>query len=276
MFLENPLVVAIKCSYYFVSIFGMLPVKYNYKKFKFETSVLLTSYSLLILVAFSYTYLTSGVSVISSLNPLIAITFIYLSYSAICLTVMIQCLQRHKITRFLNRVQLFLHELKTVTNQYEVSYSQEIILILLKTVFINCLTQYAVISAVHSLLLQITGKRDYVAIFIMCVAYFMQTIISNLFYALILASAFYFKLINKKICRIIEGAQYAMNIAQHGSNFLKLNQYLECSDRLDELAIIHRKLTNLTRSLNSLCSVQLLISTINFVGILVIQVRNYL
>lgn len=140
-------------------------------------------------------------------------------------------------------------------------------------VVINFIAQFALIKALHSLLILITGSHDYVAIFIVSVAYFMQSMVPNMFYAALQVADFYLNRINSEVRSIVRSVKnFQDNKAL--SEFAKTRQYCTYSDRLDELAEFHQCLTNLLVSLNDLFSLQLLFNTLNFFGIFVIEVGS--
>lgn len=266
----------LKFCYYFVKVFGFLPIYFNCNKNRFETCWPQIVYSLLVLVSFAYIYLTSGVAVISALSPLIAVAFTNLSVTTICVTCLLQCKNHSRIVKFLNQSKAFFHRLNLalITDGKEKQYRRHLWRLFIKVVAVNFIAQFALINAMHNLLVLLTGSRDTVAIFIVSAAYFMQSMVPNIFYAALQVADFYLHRINNETRSIVRRAKYIENSSNLGK-FAKSWQYCGCSDRLDELAEHHQKLTNLMVELNQLFSLQLLFNTLNFFGIFVIEVFLY-
>lgn len=272
MLQERLFVFLLKYVYVFVSLFGLCPFVFDFEKKIFKTSTVMQLYSTSVVLSFSYFYPTSGISVISALNPLVAITFFNLSMTTICLTFAVQIVHSHKIVQFLNDAIQFLYNFNKFIDRHSVDYLSSIVAIILKIGVVNVTAQYACIDGVNTILTHVTGKRDYFAIFMLSVAYTLQSMIPNIFYGSLLTASFYLKQINGKIDDIVEQAIRAGNVDVDGNKYVKEKVYCELSDRLDEITIYHSRLIELTVRLNKLCSFQLLLSITNFFGLFLIQV----
>lgn len=227
-------------------------------------------YSGFVVISFSYFYPTSGISVVSSLNPLVAITFFNLSMTTICLTLFVQIVHSHKIVPFLNDAIHFLYAFNKFIDRHKVNYLSPIFAIIFKIGVVNLTAQYACIGGINAILTQVTGKKDYFVIFMVSVAYTLQSMIPNIFYGSLLAIAFYLKQINDKIDDIVVQAQWISNVNE--KKYMKEKRYCDLSDRLDEITAYHSRLIELTIRLNKLCSFQILLSITNFFGLLLIEV----
>lgn len=227
-------------------------------------------YSTFVVISFSYFYPTSGISVVSNLNPLVAITFFGLSMTTICLTLTVQIMHSHKIVQYLNDAIHFLFNFNKFIDRHRVNYLSSILAIIFKVIVVNLTAQYACIDGVNSILTQVTGKKDYFAIFMVSVAYTLQSMIPNIFYGSLLAISFYLERIKDNIDDIVEQAKWASNVDEN--KYMKEKIYCELSDRLDEITTYHSRLIVLTHRLNTLCSFQILLSITNFFGILLIEV----
>lgn len=228
-------------------------------------------YSIFVVLSFSYFYPTSGISVVSALNPLVAITFFNLSMTTICLTLIVQILHSEKIVQLLNDAIQFLYDFNAFIDRHQVNYLTSICALIFKTVIVNAMSQYACIDGVNSILTQMTGKKNYFAIFMVSIAYTLQTMIPNIFYGSLMAVSFYLRQINEKIEDIILRAKRVSIV--DANKYAKEKVYCELTDRLDELIAHHSSLIQLTIRLNRICSFQILLSITNFFGILLIEVR---
>lgn len=262
---------AVLSSYTFATILGMLPVRYDRTAARFRTSGWCQGYSLVVLVLFSYGYKTSAVAVISALNPLIAIVFTDLTLGTISATVCLQCWQRHRIVLVLNRSKRIRARLDAVL--LEDNYGGALVRFFVKVIAINAIAQCAVTRALHNLLFTITGNRDYLSIVLVSMAYFMQTIVPNMFFAAVLVARFYLVRVNVAIDALITEAGRLQEddvLSAHG----KQVRFCWISDRLDALSELHQAILELLDELGCIHSLQLLCSTLNFFGILIIEVRR--
>lgn len=273
MFQERVCVFLLKFVYFFVSVIGLCPLIFDFEKKIFKTSIIMQIYSAFVVISFSYFYPTSGISIVSALNPLVAITFFNLSMTTICLTLFVQIMQSHKIVPFLNDAIHFLHAFNKFIDRHKVNYLSPIFAIIFKVGVVNLTAQCACIGGINAILTQVTGKKDYFAIFMMSVAYTLQSMIPNIFYGSLLAISFYLKQINDKIDDIVVQAKWASSNVDE-KKYMKEKVYCDLSDRLDEITSYHSRLIELTIRLNKLCSFQILLSITNFFGILLIEVRS--
>lgn len=270
MLQEKLCIFLLKFAYIFVSLFGLCPFLFDYHEKRFKTSVIMQIYSTLVVISFSYFYPTSGISVVSALNPLVAITFFNLSMTTICLTFIVQIINSHKIVNFLNDSIQFLFNFNKFVDRHKVKYISSIFAVILKVGVVNLMAQYALIAGINLILIQVTGKKDYFSIFITSVAYTLQSMIPNIFYSSLLVVSFYLKQINEKIDDIVVQAESISDLEEN--EYMKQKVFCELSDRLDEISTYHIRLIGLTNRLNKLCSFQILVSITNFFGILIIEV----
>lgn len=264
--------------YTFITLSGILPVRYDPATRQFRSSAWMLIHSTVVLCTFSYVYMTSGVTAISALNPLIAIVFTDLTLSSICITFALQCLNARRIVRTLNASVRLIGQLNATLLGCRADgwiNDSDVIGLLLrfgcKIVLVNGMAQWALITALYNLLLLITGKRDYSAIVIVSMGYFMQTMVPNMFFAVMLASRFYYERINAAVAATLTEVHRMEETVDRSEHFRQLD-FCRLSDRVDELAVQHERLTRLIGDINRVMSLQLLCSTINFFGILVIEV----
>lgn len=272
MFQEILFVFLLKYVYGLVTIFGLCPFRYDFEEKRFKRSRAIQLYSTFVVVSFTYFYPTSGISIVSSLNPLVAVTFFYLSMTTIFLTMTVQIFHSQELVRFSNDAIHFLYGFNKFIDRHKVNYLSSIFAIIFKIVVVNLTSQYACIDGVNTLLTQMTGKKNYFAIFMMSVAYTLQTMLPNIFYGSLLAVSFYLKQINEKIDEIIVKANRISSADEN--EYWKEKAFCDLSDRLDEIAIFHSRLIELTIRFNRLCSFQILLGIANFFGVLLIEVRT--
>lgn len=266
----------LKFSYGFCMSFGLCPFWYNPQRRSFETAWYHLVYPILVYTAFSYFYPTSGLAVISLLNPLVVVAFFYMTMATISVTFIVQCMNAKHIVNFLNQLIVFedrsnILYAKTIENQY----IRPILLFLYKTVLVSCFAQAAVINCCVILAQMLTGQTDYFVIFIISVAYFLQTIVPNMFYTLVLHTTFHYKQINREIENVVNETQ---KIASSATSVYtpqeRRTKFFELSERIDLIASWHGILTTRIIEANGIFSKQLLMSSANFVGILIIEVNS--
>lgn len=266
----------LRFCYIFSRVFGLIPFRYNDETKTFVTAWYDKIYPIVIYFLFAYTYSTSGLSVISVLNPLVVVAFFYMTVSTISVIFLVQCLTAKRICVFLNKAAHLNGELY---QRYRLlpgtHYRSHVLLALTKTTAVNFLAQIAVAYCCSVLGQVLTGKVDYFVIFIISVAYFLQTIVPNMFYVGILGASFHFEQINREISGVVaEAATLANGCRDFGLKEVR-EHFGKLTNRLNDIAVLHGRLTTLTTTANTICSLQLLVSTANFVGILLIEVIIY-
>lgn len=266
----------LKFSYLFCMGFGLCPFWYHFQRKTFETYWYHLMYPILVYTAFSYFYPTSGLAVISLLNPLVVVAFFYMTMANISVIFAMQCMNAKHIVKFLNQLIVFEDRLsilyaRTIENQY----LRPILLFLFKTVVVSCFAQLAVINCCIVLAQMLTGETDYFVIFIISVAYFLQTIVPNMFYTLVLHATFHYKQINREISKVVSDTRtVASSPALRATAIDRRMVFFNLSERIDLIASCHGTLTTQIIKANNIFSKQLLVSSANFVGILIIEVNK--
>lgn len=260
-------------GYKFSRIFGLVPFRYNDETKTFVTAWFDIIYPVVVYLLFAYTYPTSGLSVVSVLNPLVVVAFFYMTVTTISVIFLVQCLNAQRICVFLNKAAHLNSELyERYRNFSGAHYRSHILLALTKTTVVNFLAQTAVAYCCTVLGQVLTGRVDYFVIFIISVAYFLQTIVPNMFYVGVLGGSFHYEQINREIIGVVaEAATVAHGCRDFESEEVR-EHFEELTNRLNDIAVLHGRLTTLITTANSICSLQLLVSTANFVGILLIEV----
>lgn len=262
----------LKFSYWFCKLLGLCPFHYNSRKELFEWSTYEIFYSIFIWASFMYFYPTSGLNIVVHLNPLVVISFFYLAMGTITIVFMIQCWHANKLSILLNETQILLKELLPFCHSISMWQSTQYgIMFVCKTIITSGAAQIASINCCVMLCKMLTGKVDYFAIFLVSLAYFLQTLVPNMFYTFILAASMQYHQMNAEIKNVADQSIVLMNQRQYASNN---DQFRKLSRRLDYIASLHGKLTKHTKKINQIFGWQLLIVIGNFVAILLIEVRN--
>lgn len=254
---------------------GLVPFRYNSEEKSFVTAWYDLIWPSISYLLFAYFYPTSGLSVIAVLNPLVVVAFFYMTVTTISVIFIVQCLHSKKICTLLNDIAGLNKELVALARQcklVEGSYWPYIILALAKIVFVNLLAQMAVIYCCTTLGIMLTGHGDFFVVFLISWAYFWQTIVPNMFYVGVLGAYFHFEQINKEISVVIKEASSLAQCSRDFSDLKVKKQFGDLTRRLDVIALLHSRTVELVVRANNICSLQLLVSTANFVGILLIEV----
>lgn len=263
----------LQIAYKFSQLCGLVPFHYSEGSSSYVSGWYDQIWPATAYLSFAYFYPTSGLSVISVLNPLVVVAFFYMTVTTISVIFLVQAINARKICTLLNDIAALNSELfKREQNLVGKSYWPYVSLALAKIILVNFVAQCAVIYCCTTLAIMLTGKGDFFVVFLISWAYCLQTIVPNMFYVGVLGASFHYEQINKEIAVVLREAKL-LSFGQHDftSNELK-EKFLELSGRLNCLASLHSRLFHLVTRANETCSLQLLVSTANFVGILLIEV----
>lgn len=262
-------------AYKFSRLCGIITFHYSDEQEKFVTYWYDLIYPIFAFLSFAYFYPTSGLSVIAVLNPLVVVAFFYMTVTTISIIFVMQCLRAKDICVLLNDIAILNNELIERHRNLPTSSSWPYILLgLAKIVVVNMMAQTAVIYCCTTLGIMLTGHANYFVVFLISWAYFWQTIVPNMFYVGVLGASFHFEQINGEISGVIREAS---RLAQGQRDFTLPDikeKFDALTQRLDILAVLHTRLVELVTRANRICSLQLLFSTANFVGILLIEVSS--
>lgn len=257
-------------GYRFVVLLGMLPVRYNSATQQFYSSSWTCAYSMAVFVSFSYFYLTSAVSALKALNPMVAFVFVYLTHTVIAVTVLLQCCAHRRLCRWLNDAHRFAVATAAAASPAGTTIDADRIRIagalrhlFVKTVLVPAVAQCALIRAMGTLILQLTGAPDYMAVVAMSLGYFMQTLVPNAFCAAQLACDVCLQRLGAAVEQRIASAQRAQRS--------KRSVQRRIAVELDQLAAQWLRLAQLAQRATQLHQWQLLCSALNFYGILVLE-----
>lgn len=280
--------IAIKLFYWYCKILGLCPLHYDSRKKSFICTWREISYSLLIWLSFSYFYWTKVLDLISHLNPVLVYIYFSLNLFTIATVFVVQCLNAGKLADLLNQVtKLFLlNEFKAIRDslslwqivRYGIQFFYKIILI-------NGITSVVTMVFCETLSIIVTGQIDYLVNFVMSMAYILQMIISNIFYAFILMISIHLHQLNVEIKKIRNQANemaVARTLGDLGDDDdgIKRNhmipnlndQFIQLNQRLNHLSKLHCNIETIARQVNLVFSWQLLNMICNLITNILIEV----
>lgn len=265
----------LKYFYRFCQIFGLCPFHYDRKMKSFTAQWYDIVYPILVWINFSYFYPTSGLSIVSVLNPLVVIAFFYMAMLTISVVMFVQCLNSKRMANLVNETMALFEELKQMySSDIKVYNAKSIRLFLCKILLASGIAQVGSVNCCVILCQMMTKKTDYFVIFIVSVAYFLQTIVPNMFYTFILGIIVQYKQLNAEIQKVVDRINSLLQKQnEYRTSHLEV-KFREMSKRLDYIATLHCKLTQHTLKVNRVFSLQLLVVIGNFTGILLIEVRR--
>lgn len=265
-------VLILKCFYLFCKLLGLCPCHYNSRRKLFDWSKWEIIYSVFVWINFSYFYPMIGLKMMTHLNPLVVISFFYLSMVTITFIFAIQCWHAKKLAALMNETQILMEKLlpfcHSISKWQSIRYG---IRFIYKTIVTSAIAQIGSINFCVILSKMMTGKVDYFMIFIISIAYFLQTLVPNMFYTFVLGTSMQFHQLNAEIQKIADEANLlTKNTRDHNSN----ERFHKLSLRLDYIASLHGKLTVHTKNVSKIFAWQLLIVITSFVAILLIEVND--
>lgn len=265
----------LQIAYKFSRLCGLVPFRYDSTTKRFVTAWFDQIWPAIAYFSFAYFYPTSGLSVISVLNPLVVVAFFYMTVTTISVIFLVQAINAKAICVLLNDISTLNSELyERERHLADKNYWPYVSLALAKILVVNVVAQSAVIYCCTTLAIMLTGKGDFFVVFLISWAYCLQTIVPNMFYVGVLGASFHYEQINKEICVVLmEATRLALGRRDFSSDSIR-EAFEKLSAKLDCLASLHSRLFHLITRANDMCSLQLLVSTANFVGILLIEVSG--
>lgn len=265
--------VGLKCFFWYCKLFGLCPIHYDSRKNAFDWSTLEMVYSMFICAMFSYFFPTSGLTTIAHLNPLVVIVFFYLVMVTITITFIVVFANVQKMTVLMNETKNLIDELQPFCRQTSNRQCfRAAISFICKTVVTSSIAQFGSTYCCIILCQMVTNDVDYFVIFIVSMAYYLQTIVPNMFYVFILCVSMAYNQLNAEIMEIAKRANF---YAKYCNNSESSELFGKLSTHLDHIASLHGKLTAHTIKVNEMFSWQLLIVIGNFVAILLIEVNLF-
>lgn len=271
--------IVIKFFYWYCKILGLCPIHYDLQKSAFVWTWYEILYSLLVWMNFSYFYWTKTLNLIAHLNPILVFTYFTLNLLTIATIFVVQCLNAGKLANLLNQLtELLRNELNAIREsitlwqfiRYGIRFFQKIL-------FINAISMAATMIFCDTLSNIVTGQLDYFVNFVMSLAYILQMLIPNIFYAFILVISIHLRQLNVEIQKAHNQANELQSVRSFGSDSWPNpnNQLNQLCQRLDHLSKLHSKIEMITRHVNQVFSWQLLIVIANLINIILIEVNIF-
>lgn len=274
---RNVFTFVLNISYHVVTLSGFLPVRYDRETQTFRSPAWIRYYSITIVAIFAYSYLNSPIAAIWTTNTIISIVYPYITLASICSLFALQLFKHRTIVSVLNQSALGIHLLNSGLRNAPkwVDYRSAVPRLLLKTVLINALAQWAISGVVRDLLTTTHHLTcDWISVGTCSMAYIMQSIVTNVFFAGMLTSHFYFVRINREVA---DAMRDAMNVQKNDAHspYAKQVRFCQISERLDVLAELHQQLTELTNAWSCVHSLQLFGSAMHVFSIVIMQVNMH-
>lgn len=267
--------IATKLFYWYCKILGLFPIHYNSQKKLFTWTWREIVYSTLISLNFSYFYWTNVYNLFIHLNPIVVFAYFLFNLCTLAAIFVVQCLHVGKLANLLNQLAVLL---KNEFNNIQKSLSLWQIIrsgmrFFQKIIFINGIATAATMVFCETLCKIVTGKIDYVVIFVMSMMYILQMLIPHMFYAYILVISIHLRQLNAEIQKIRNKVS-VLGTNDDGGTTPNLNdRFIELNHRLGHLFKLHRKIGTITRQVNQVFSFQLLVVIGNLIIMILIEVN---
>lgn len=268
--------IVIKLFYWYCKILGLCPIHYDLQKRAFIWTWYEIFYSLLVWMSFSYFYWTKVLNLITHLNPVLVFAYFTLNLLTIATIFLVQCLNAGKLANLLNHLTELLRNdfsgiRESITLWQIVRYGMRFFQ---KMIVINGIAMAVTMIFCETLSKVVTGEIDYFVNFVMSLAYVLQMLIPNIFYAFFLVISIHLRQLNVEIQKIYNQANEILTARSFGGDgWPNLNHQLtQLSQRLDHLSKLHGKIEVISRHVNQVFSWQLLIVTGNLINIILIEV----
>lgn len=269
--------ISLTIFYWFWRLLGLCPFHYNSRKDAFNWTWLEILYSVLVWMNFAYFY-PAGIWFFRVFDSLIVWSFFYFSLITITIVFAVQCVHVKPLTDLLNETIHLMRDLQPFTAKISTINAFRCgILFAFKTIFIGGTLQMVSVVFCINMSKMLTDQVDYFVIFLVLIAYFLQTIVPNIFYTFILGVSIQYQQLNAEIQNIADQATLLTktnygNKTQYSRSSL---HFIELSNRLKHVASLHGKITMLTKKVNQVFSFQLLVLITNYVARLLIEVSTF-
>lgn len=252
-------------TYYYINhIIGMAPCYYDLKAELFQTNKYFLIYPIFMSFLTIFVYCLCTFRSVEKLQPFIKLNVFYFHILVIVVMFGCQCLNYKRIVKYLNNLQLFFRQIKlqTLIN----SNGEKIP----STLFV--ISGVCIVSALLNIIASCgamfhSGQYDkrslplkFAQVMFIVHLYFCETAILNTYFALNWMIQLHYGKINDNIAKVMVEAECLMqkthlNISEHS----RMIKFCELSDKLDALAALHDKLTDVLMESNGIVAVQLLI-----------------
>lgn len=229
---------------------------------------------------FSYFYWTRVLNLIKYLNPILVFIYFSLNILTIAIVFLVQCLNAGKLAKLLNQlIELLQNDFKAIRDAFTVWQIIRYGIRFFRKIFIlNSIAMTATMIFCETLSMIVTGHIDYFVNFVMSLAYILQMIIPNLFYAFILVISIHLRQLNVEIQKVHNQANELLVARSVGIDGIsnRKQQLIQLSERLEYLSKLHSKIEIITRHVNQAFSWQLLVTIYNVITNILLEVNCFL
>lgn len=269
----------IKLFYWYCKVLGLCPIHYDVQRGAFIWTWHEIFYSLLIWMSFSYFYWTRVLNLIKYLNPILVFIYFSLNLLTIATVFGLQCLNAGKLANVLNQsIDLLQNEFKAIRETFTLWQINRCgFQFFQKIIFFNGIAMTATMIFCEILSEIVNGQADYFVNFVMSMAYVLQMLVPNIFYAFILVISIHLRQLNIEIQKVHSETNELLTARSVGIDGLPNRNYqmMQLIQRLDHLSKLHGKIEIIAREVNQMFSWQLLITICNVINNILIEVNCF-
>lgn len=256
-------------------ILALMPFHINSKN-KIKNSNFNTVYAIIFNLLVVYFYIQS-ISVYKnsiiyaendSLNGITTKSMFYSNIFVFICIYLLQNIYKRNIFRVLQNIEKFNKKTKNILNEIQTNYTKALIIYCIKSLSMK----FALILAAFTGMQNVFGSLFASIIIILPIIVIYS--ISNLFYGLNIIAKFYFTTFNKKMENIL----YKIKLLKMNKNatlYERIKIHCELSDQIDEIAILHGDLCDITNKCIDFYQIPVLLTILNIFSSLVAQVGRF-
>lgn len=262
----------VKYVYISARILGLRPYDYSTKTDKITNSKFNTLLAVAICIICAYLHHIRVDIFIQLLKPSFKQTMLtvqstyavfYSNLSVFISIYIFQNLFKPQLLKLCLNAQKFHKKTKYIFKNNAIKYNKSLIVFLVKSFYIKLVIVGTTISCMKK-----GTATSLLAIFITFPVVVIFSV-SNLFYALIIGSKYYFEALNNKIQIIL----FKINLSNRDKTvYEKSKLHCDLSDQIDEIAILHSELSYITREFANIYHMQILLIFVNIFINIIIQV----
>lgn len=270
----------LKLFYWYCKVLGLCPIHYDVRSGAFIWTWYEIFYSLLIWMSFSYFYWTRVLNLIKYLNPILVFIYFTLNLLTIATVFVVQCLNAGQLANVLNQfIELLQNDFKAIRETFTLWQINRCgFRFFQKIIFFNGIAMTATMIFCEILSTTVNGQVDYFVNFVMSMAYVLQMLVPNIFYAFVLVISIHLRQLNVEIQKVHNETNELLTAHSVGIDGLPRRNYQMTllSQRLDHLSKLHAEIEIIARQVNQMFSWQLLITICNVINNILIEVNSCL
>lgn len=249
--------------YYLTHFIGMSPFYYNRKLGQFQTSYRFLIYPICIAIFAISSYGLILICLLVYFQVLLRLALVYFRIVSIAVIFVCQCLNYKKIVKCLNNLHQTLNrinQLATLNNIDTECSVKSLLTVSAEYVisFICSIVGFAGIVIIGAQSLKLSCTIIFAAIIYIILLYFWNGTIINSYFGINWIIASHYRRINDSITALMAEAKCLQGTVGSLSVYKKMIKFCELSDRLDDLAAAHGKLTDVFTEVNNILAIQLL------------------